>query len=500
MKHTQRFFYSLLLWIMIALAACQPSTPAQQTSALTPALLTQAQPPTATPTPPPTPTDIPATATPLPPPPRDHYQLTVQYDDRAHRLEVSATIDFTNNSTETIPELRFLVEPQLFPNSFVLHKLTWGDGSEVFNPLWDRNILTLPLPQALTPGQSQRVCFEYTLNVPYSSADTARPLPFGYTERQTNLVDWYPFLPPYRAGDGWLAHPPGYYGEHDVYNIADFDVTIELLDPPPNLTLAASAPAQQSGLTYTYHHTNARNFVWSASSIYQVYEQQVGPTTVRSYAFPFNPAAGQRALLDTVQALQLANELFTPYPHPLLSVVQADFLDGMEYDGLYFLSRGFYNSGITPPRAYLTLIAAHETSHQWWYARVGNDQALEPWLDESMATYFERLYLERYYPDSLDWWWSTRVQYFQPEGWINLPLYDYAGYTQYRNAVYLNGAIFLEQIRLAIGDDTFFAFLKDYASRMDGQQATAKDFFQILEAHAPNPQAVTIVRERFFKP
>lgn len=498
MKYIQHLFLPVFLLTLTMLVACQPSNPTP-TPALT-ATLTQATSPTQPPSTTPIPTDPPATATPLPAPLRDHYQLTVQYDDRAHQLEVNAQITFTNATNEIISELRFLVEPQLFPNSFLLHKLTWGDGSEIANPSWERNLLTLPLPSPLSPGQTQQVIFEYTLNVPYNEPNTARPLPFGYTERQTNLVDWYPFLPPYQPGKGWLAHPPGYYGEHAAYSIADFDVSIELINPPPNLIIAASAQAEQNGSTYTYQHTNARNFVWSASSIYQVYEEQVGSVTVRSYAFPFNPAAGQRALLDTVQALQLANELFSPYPHTTLSVVQADFLDGMEYDGLYFLSRGFYNSDVTPPRAYLTLIAAHETSHQWWYGRIGNDQALEPWLDESMATYFERIYLERYYPEDLDWWWATRIHYFQPEGWINLPLHEYSGYTQYRNAVYLNGALFLEQIRVAIGDEAFFAFLKDYASRFDGQQVTAQDFFLTLEAHAPNPEAIAIVRERFFKP
>jgi aminopeptidase N len=36
-------------------------------------------------------------------------------------------------------------------------------------------------------------------------------------------------------------------------------------------------------------------------------------------------------------------------------------------------------------------VAVHETAHQWFYAMVGDSQALHPWLDEAFATYAEEL-------------------------------------------------------------------------------------------------------------
>lgn len=108
---------------------------------------------------------------------------------------------------------------------------------------------------------------------------------------------------------------------------------------------------------------------------------------------------------------------------------------------------------------------------------------MEPWLDESFATYFERIFYEHYYPNDLDWWWATRIDYFQPTGYINLPLYDYPGYAQYRNSVYLNGARFFEQLRIRMGDESFFTFLKDYTVTYSHQQATTDDFFEVLSLH-----------------
>ncbi len=37
------------------------------------------------------------------------------------------------------------------------------------------------------------------------------------------------------------------------------------------------------------------------------------------------------------------------------------------------------------------LVAVHETAHQWFYAMVGDSQALHAWLDEAFASYAEQL-------------------------------------------------------------------------------------------------------------
>ena len=155
----------------------------------------------------------------------------------------------------------------------------------------------------------------------------------------------------------------------------------------------------------------------------------------------------------------------------------------MEYEGLYFLSDGFYNLYQGQPGEYLVAIAAHETAHQWWYALVGNDQALEPWLDEALCTYSERLFYEYTYPEALDWWWAYRINYYDPKGWVDGSIYNPDGYRAYRDAVYLNGALFLEDLRKQIGDTVFMAFLKDYARQEAHRIATTQDFFSILKEH-----------------
>ncbi len=473
-----------VLFILL-LASCAQGTPAVSPSAEVQA---KSPSPSATPTlsqarqatVPPEPT-----STPLPPPVNTRYQLSVKYNFGLREAAVDQTVVFTNNTGQVLSDLVMMVEPNNNPGVFRLVEFTWAGGQAVRDFSLDANILHVTLPQPLAPQQALQMHLVFELNLPEipPPTDDRRPVPFGYTERQENLVDWYPSIPPFVPGSGWLAHKPWYYGEHQVYPMADFEVAIQLIDPPQGLVLAASAPARQEGSTFSYTHNNARNFVFSASPYYKVFNRQVGEVTVLGYAFTFDTTPGTAALQYTAEALDLFNGLYGAYPHDTLTVVEADFLDGMEYDGLYFLSRGFYNLYGGTPQGYLAAIAAHETAHQWFYARVGNDQALEPWLDEALCAYNEYVFYQTKYPQYLEWWWTYRVDYYNPAGKINLPLYDFTSYRAYRDAVYLNGVHFLDDLRKLTGDNAFYSFLKDYVGQFSNKIATSQDFFTLLGKH-----------------
>ena len=159
--------------------------------------------------------------------------------------------------------------------------------------------------------------------------------------------------------------------------------------------------------------------------------------------------------------------------------MQADLNDGQEYDGLVFLATKFYNEYNGSARSNLVAIGVHEIAHQWWFGLVGNDQAMEPWLDEAMAVYSEAIFYSYIYPNSYDWWWNFRVNYFGPSGYVDSNIYDSGTFRGYVNAAYLNGANFLEALNNRMGEDAFFKFLQDYASRYGRGRATTSDFFAV---------------------
>lgn len=406
------------------------------------------------------------------------YSLSALLDYDAHRLSVDEQVDYFNSTGEPLSELPLVVEPSRYPGGFQIKTLSWADDQPVVGYTIEGPKLTLPLVAPLPPESRLELSLSYDLILPRQNAS------YGYTERQTNLGDWYPYVPPYIPGQGWVVRDDAPFGEHLAYDIADFQVTIQLARPAAasgeTLVVAASAQPQHQGETYQYSLEAARNFAWTVSHLYQVQQSTVGEVIVTSYSFPYHPLADGPALQETAKAFMVFNELFGPYPHDSLSVVEADFLDGMEYDGLIFLSHAFYDFYTGDQKSNLTIIAAHETAHQWWYGQVGNDQAREPWLDEALSTYSEVLFYEQVYPDLASWWWDNRIYFHSPEGWVDSTIYEFSEFYPYRNAIYLRGAMFLEDLRQTMGDQAFFEFLRAYLSQNRGRLATTQGFFDLL--------------------
>ena len=121
--------------------------------------------------------------------------------------------------------------------------------------------------------------------------------------------------------------------------------------------------------------------------------------------------------------------------------------------------------------------------------RVGNDAALNPWLDEALATYSEYLFIESHYPAYKNWWWSFRVAGFFPQGKVDSEVYEFATAREYINAVYLRGVQMLHNLRVDIGDEAFFRLLRDYLAAGDGEIADPTLFWRQL---APEQRDLTV--------
>lgn len=403
------------------------------------------------------------------------YILNALLDYAAHSLTVDESIFYQNATGETLTSLVLAVEPNLWADCFRLGSLTLNNQAATGLRLFgDR--LEIPLAVPLLPGRTLNLLLHFDLRLP--AADVYHI--FGFNKYQTNLVDWYPFIVPY--SDGWLLDPPAEVGEHLTYDAAVFDVRLTLADSKLPVSLAASTLAEVAAGSWHYLLKNARTFVFSASSTAQSASTIAGGVTVTSYYFGEEEAQARAVLDEVVRALRTFNDLFGPYPYPSLSIVESPFFDGMEYDGLFFLSRDFYTAYDGAVLNTLMAIAVHETAHQWWFGSVGNDQAMAPWLDEALATYSEKLFYEKNYP-AVTAWWAFRVDAYAPAGWVDTDIYQGGYYRPYVNAVYLRGAQFLEALRGRIGEESFFAFLKDYAAKMSGRLATEEDFFRILRGH-----------------
>jgi len=411
---------------------------------------------------------------------RTRYSLVVDFDYPNQRVVVEEKIIIPHPTINLLTSIDLVVPPNNWPGVFSIQELSAGDlPVEGF----DTNGVHLKIEfgsQGWQPGENLELLINYSLELPPQNArEGFGPSPFGYTTLQTNLVDWYPMVPPYQDDLGWVIHDPWLFGEYLVYPAADFEITLNI-DTPGLITAASSVSLSESS-PLQYSLGNARNFVFSISPSYIVLQEELLGTQVYGYIFPGYQVPGKAAFDATLEALGLYTELFGPYDQSSLSMVQADFNHGMEYEGLYYQSRGFFDTYNGSEKSYLIAIAVHETAHQWWYGQVANDQALEPWLDEALCTFSELAYYEHLYPQSADWWWGTRVNYYDSSGRIDRSIYDFQEYIDqylnYRNATYLQGAKFMFALKNELGDEQFYAFLRDYAAQFQDQIVTGEDFF-----------------------
>jgi hypothetical protein len=94
----------------------------------------------------------------------------------------------------------------------------------------------------------------------------------------------------------------------------------------------------------------------------------------------FSPKVRDELVPEFQRAITGLTAHFGPFPFPSLSVARLPAQGGgIEYPSSILMLDGS------------RLVAVHETAHQWFYAMVGDSQALHPWLDEAFAAYSEHL-------------------------------------------------------------------------------------------------------------
>lgn len=438
--------------------------------------------------------------------PTAHYTVSanINYEQRAMMVRQKAA--FINRSNDSLSEIVFVVESNQWPESFLLNEVLVENQVAGYELTGRR--LTVDLPQTLEPGCGLDIALAFQLDVPQIGGGlTAYKGFFGYSERQINLGNWLPVVAPH-MGDEWIVRDAVLVGEQTVYEVADWDVTVNVSNGPDTLIIAGPGIVEQSGdRSWQFLVDDARDFTLSLSDQFVVSRAQTeSGVGVELYSFEdalFTDAQGQlvngavHALDTATKSLAMYEDLYGPYPYNRLAVVEGDFPDGMEFTGLVFVSRDWFTRYTGDPASFLTIITVHEVAHQWWYAAVGNDQAMTPWLDEALATYSEFVFIEEYYPDLKDWWWKWRVDDYAPQGFVDSNVYQFSSIREYINTVYLLGARMLHELREELGTEAFFALLRRYYEAGAGRIAGSDVFWAAL---SPDELTATrATRQRYFR-
>lgn len=435
---------------------------------------------------------------------RSRYEITATYDEENKTVTASMSLSYYNGTEAILDELCFHLYPAAFregarfspvPKDAVssaypaglsyggieIGKTTLG-GAEVATAIEgeDEDILVVKMSgEGLYPTERAELTVDFTLTLPEIRHR------FGYQGTRVNLGNWYPIACAFEDGN-FVTDP--YYSTGDPFysDCADYKVSVTV---PDGLTVAASgrvtgADNADGTKTFSSEILAARDYA-AVIGEFKMLGSKEGDTDV-NYYYISDPEP-EKALAAAVDAVKTFSDKFGEYPYESMSSVETQFLQGgMEYPGLAMISDALTGD------IYREAII-HETAHQWWYAAVGNDEVRYPWLDEGLTEFSTSIFYrenpayevdyEKRIADAL----GAYVLYFDAFGnadsdtSMTRKVCEYDSAFEYTYMTYVKGELMFESLRSVIGDEKFFAGLKDYYSTYKFKTAKPDDLIGCME-------------------
>ena len=300
-----------------------------------------------------------------PAPDRPRYVVTVRVARSFGSVSGRVVVTFTPN--RPTDRLVFRLWPNGPPQLKAGSRLDAGPvaGFRVTRP--DPTTLVVHLRSPLAAGSHVTVAVPWRLRMPRTHIDRIARFRDG--------IRLGTFLPLLAWDDrrGWLLDPPArLLAESAATPAADFDVHVAA---PRGFRVVAT------GVPYGGDRFRARAVRDLALAVghFRLQTTHAGAVTVTVASTELTKRREAAFLTDARRALQSLSARYGTYPWRTYTIVVPPDLPavGIEYPTLSFIGRSRFDR----------LVVDHETAHQWFYSLVGNDQARDPWLDETLATW-----------------------------------------------------------------------------------------------------------------
>ncbi|MEX1376562.1 MAG: M1 family metallopeptidase [Eubacteriales bacterium] len=343
------------------------------------------------------------------------------------------------------------------------------------------HLLVIDLEKAVEPDESIEIKIEYTVNIPHSFGR------FGYGEDTISLVNCNPIMAVYDKENGYYMYEYNNIGDPFFTECGDYTARITV---PKDYIVAPTGKITNTEYEgkmaiYNVDGQNRRDFGFVASDEFEVLSKNINGVEVYAYGIG-NSKFNEIALEAAADSIEVFSELFGEYPYETFNVVETNFfIGGMEYPGMVLIGDAFYSEGL---KGVMEMIVAHETAHQWWYAMVGNDQIAEPWLDEALATFSQRVYYEHVYPESyeklikkyVDDDFANREKRAEKRTTrIDLDTTEYIN--DYSLIVYGYGGWMIDDLREYLGEEDFYKAMSLYMESNKFQIAHREDLEEAIE-------------------
>jgi hypothetical protein len=300
---------------------------------------------------------------------RPRYTLNVRVASSFRLVTGDLTVTFTPNRATDRLVFRLWPNgpPQLAQGSRLDPGAVTSQGKQLLSTRPDPTTLIVRPEQPLAAGTEITVHMPWRLRVPPARSDRNARFAGGL-----RLGTFFPLLA-WDPRRGWVTDAPArILAESSTAPAADFDVTVEV---PRGTRAVVNGDANGRG---RWHAQAVRDIALAVARFRFASTTAHAPSPVAvRVASISGPSAPLLKLAKS--ALERLSRRYGAYPWKSYTlVVTPDFFaGGIEYPTLVYVGRS----------PYARLIIDHETAHQWFYSLVGNDQARDPWLDETLATW-----------------------------------------------------------------------------------------------------------------
>jgi len=375
------------------------------------------------------------------------YKIEVTLNDTLHELNGFVTIDYKNNSPQTLDYIYFHLWPNAYQNQatpFAKQQLENGDTKFWFSKPSQKGYMNkldfkanAEVCKAEMDTGSIEICKVF-LNQPLKTGETVRiSTPFhvklpetfsrlGHVGQSYQITQWYP-KPAVFDKYGW--HPISYLDQGEFYSeFGSFDVSITL---PKNYVVGATGDLQNAEemkwldslaettkridayapdlsfpassketKTLRYTQKNIHDFGWFADKRYHVLKGEVELPYSKKKVTTWSLFTNRQANLWNKAPEYLHDAIYYyslwigEYPYSQVTAVDGALSagGGMEYPNVTVI--GEERSAFS-----LDEVITHEVGHNWFYGMLGSNEREHSWMDEGINSYYEYRYIRTKYPD-----------------------------------------------------------------------------------------------------
>lgn len=473
-------------------------------------------------------------------PGKTRYLVRVAVDLDAGRYSGTETVTFANTSGGKVDVLRFALYPNVGADAEPLLRVTAARvGDRELELRLENGLLRLDLPEAVGSGEETTVTLEFegrvamrepgevglerhvTDQVAIVLAPDARRYRTGAdvvtaADGAMLLGNPFPVLAVLKGGDATKPTAGDFvFSESGAYRI---EVT-------SNEGTEVVASGRDEGTTplgaRVFGGVSLRSVALFVTRGFTSLETDAAGVRLRSIHRERHAPAARRALEALRDAVAVYAERFGPPPVEEMTVVEAPLAPGtsaVAFSGLIAAASAYYTDirgeegrdlpGFvrdTPElmEGEIEFAVMREAARQWWGEGVGSDPRRSTVLTEGLSGYSAVIAVERARGGEaatqvVEKHLRTPYRVYRMFGGIDMPAnrepQSYPNYFAYSAIVESKTGLFVRALREVLGDEKFFAVLKQYYGRNAGRIARSEDFAAALEAVTDKTD-----RERFKK-